>query len=144
MFDHPGFRKYGFEEVPIDQDIFIMDIRWAAEHEGAWRLGGQEVARSLRKDKGEWSSGAAEGEGKMSQPNMLDPTPELPDDTLITNVRFSTRVRNALKAAGLKTVGEVREASDATLLSLQDLGQGSVAHLRGTLGLPSCDGVRPG
>jgi hypothetical protein len=43
----------------------------------------------------------------------------------------------------LKTVGEVREASDATLLSLQDLGQGSVAHLRETLGLPSTDGVRP-
>ena len=75
--------------------------------------------------------------------SMLYPAPELPDDTLITNVRFSTRVRNALNAAGLKTVGEVREASDATLLSLQDLGPGSVAHLRETLGLPSTDGVRP-
>ena len=74
---------------------------------------------------------------------MLYPAPELPDDTLIANVRFSTRVRNALNAAGLKTVGEVREASDATLLSLRDLGQGSVAHLRETLGLPSTDDVRP-
>jgi DNA-directed RNA polymerase alpha subunit len=74
---------------------------------------------------------------------FLYPTPELPDDTLIANARFSTRVRNALNAAGLKTVGEVREASDATLLSLRDLGQGSVAHLRETLGLPSIDGVRP-
>jgi DNA-directed RNA polymerase alpha subunit len=74
---------------------------------------------------------------------MLYPAPELPDDTPVANVRFSTRVRNALKAAGLKTVGEVREASDATLLSLQDLGQVSVDHLRETLALPSTDGVRP-
>jgi DNA-directed RNA polymerase alpha subunit len=74
---------------------------------------------------------------------FLYPTPELPDDTLIANVRFSTRVRNALNAADLKTAGEVREASDGTLLSLRDLGQGSVAHLRETLGLPSTGGVRP-
>jgi DNA-directed RNA polymerase alpha subunit len=74
---------------------------------------------------------------------MFYPAPELPDDTPIENVRFSTRVRNALTTAGLKTVGEIREASDAMLLSLQDLGKGSVAHLRETLGLPSKDGVRP-
>jgi DNA-directed RNA polymerase alpha subunit len=74
---------------------------------------------------------------------MFYPAPELPDDTPIENVRFSTRVRNALTTAGLKTVGEIREASDAMLLSLQDLGKGSVAHLRETLGLPSMDGVRP-
>jgi len=74
---------------------------------------------------------------------MLYPAPELPDDTPIENVRFSTRVRNALITADLKTVGEIREASDAMLLSLQDLGKGSVADLRETLGLPSTDGVRP-
>jgi DNA-directed RNA polymerase alpha subunit len=74
---------------------------------------------------------------------MLYPAPELPDDTPIDNVRLSTRIRNAVTAAGLKTVGEIREASDATLLGLQDLGKGSVAHLRETLGLPSCDSVRP-
>jgi DNA-directed RNA polymerase alpha subunit len=74
---------------------------------------------------------------------MFYPAPELPDDTPIENVRFSTRIRNALEAAGLKTVGEVRETPDATLLTFQDLGPGSVAHLRETLGLPSCDGVRP-
>jgi DNA-directed RNA polymerase alpha subunit len=74
---------------------------------------------------------------------MLYPAPELPDDTPIENVRFSTRIRNAVKAVGWKTVGEIREASDAMLLSLQDLGKGSVAHLRETLGLPSTDGVRP-
>ena len=74
---------------------------------------------------------------------MLYPTPELPDNTRIEDVRFSTRIRAALKAAGWKTVGEIREASDATLLGLQDLGKGSVSHLRKTLGLPSKDGVRP-
>jgi DNA-directed RNA polymerase alpha subunit len=74
---------------------------------------------------------------------MLYPAPDLPDDTPIGNVRFSTRIRNAVTAAGWKTVGEVREASDATLLGLQDLGKGSVTHLRETLGLPSTDGVRP-
>jgi DNA-directed RNA polymerase alpha subunit len=74
---------------------------------------------------------------------MLYPTPELPDNTLIKSVRFSTRIRNALNAAGLKTVGEVRETSDATLITFQDLGTSSVAHLRQTSGLPSTDGVRP-
>jgi DNA-directed RNA polymerase alpha subunit len=74
---------------------------------------------------------------------MFYPAPELPDDTPIDNVRFATRIRTAVTAAGWKTVGEIREASDATLLSLQDLGKGSVAHLRETLGLPSEAGVRP-
>jgi hypothetical protein len=48
-----------------------------------------------------------------------------------------------LAAAGLKTVGEVRETADETLLSFQDLGPDSVASLRRTLGLPSTDGVSP-
>ncbi len=73
----------------------------------------------------------------------LYPAPELPDNTPIDNVRFSARIRKAVMAAGLKTVGEIREASDATLLGVQDLGKGSVFHLRETLGLPSKEGVRP-
>ena len=72
-----------------------------------------------------------------------NPTPELPDDTPIERVRFPTRIRNVLDVAGLRTVGDVREISDDTLLSFQDIGKGSVAYLRETLGLPSCDGVRP-
>src|SRR5450756_1641015 len=48
---------------------------------------------------------------------MLYPAPEIPDDTLIDNVRFSTRIRRALTTAGWKNVGQIREASDATLLS---------------------------
>jgi hypothetical protein len=52
--------------------------------------------------------------------------------------RASTTTRRSRK-----TVGEVRETSDEILLSFPDLGEGSVAHLRETLDLPSCDGVRP-
>jgi DNA-directed RNA polymerase alpha subunit len=74
---------------------------------------------------------------------FLYPTPELPDNTPIEHVRLATRIRNALNSAGIKTVGEVRETSDETLLSMQDLGKTSVSNLRETLGLPSCDGVRP-
>ena len=74
---------------------------------------------------------------------MLYPSPELPDDTPIENVRFSTRIRNALDAASMKTIGEVRETSDDNLLSLQDLGPSSFSYLRESLGLPSTDGVRP-
>jgi len=73
----------------------------------------------------------------------LEPTPELPDDTPVREVRFPTRIKNALFAAGLKTIGEVRETSDNALLALPDFGKTSVAQLRETLGLPSCDGVRP-
>jgi hypothetical protein len=43
---------------------------------------------------------------------MLYPAPDLPDDTPIGNVYFSTRIRNAIAAAGWKTVGEIRDASD--------------------------------
>jgi DNA-directed RNA polymerase alpha subunit len=74
---------------------------------------------------------------------MLDPTPELLDDTLISRVDFPTRMQNVLSGAGIRTVGEVRESSDDMLRSLPDLGKVSVDHLRKTLGLPSCDGVRP-
>jgi DNA-directed RNA polymerase alpha subunit len=80
---------------------------------------------------------------EMSDRTMLEPTPELPDDTLISGVEFPVRIRTALAIAGLETVGEVRETSDEILLSFQDFGKASVAHLRETLGLPSTDGVRP-
>jgi DNA-directed RNA polymerase alpha subunit len=74
---------------------------------------------------------------------MLEPTPELPDETLISDIEFPTRIRTVLAAAGLETVGEVRETSDEILLSFQDLGKASIAYLRETLGLASTDGVRP-
>ena len=79
----------------------------------------------------------------MNEGYQIDPTPELPDDTLISRVQFPTRIQNALSDAALRTVGEVREASDEMLRSLPDLGPRSVKHLRETLGLPSFDGARP-
>jgi DNA-directed RNA polymerase alpha subunit len=72
----------------------------------------------------------------------LEPTPELPDNTPIREVRFPARIKDALFAAGLKTVGDVRETLDEALLALPNFGRASVAQLRETLGLPSCDGVR--
>jgi DNA-directed RNA polymerase alpha subunit len=74
---------------------------------------------------------------------MLEPTPELPDDTPIDRVGFPPRLRGALTGGDLKTVGDVRQMSDRDLLSLQELGLGSLTYLREMLGLPSCDGVRP-
>jgi DNA-directed RNA polymerase alpha subunit len=74
---------------------------------------------------------------------MLFPAPEFPDNTPIGHVRFSSRIPNALNAAGMKTIGEVRETSANALLSLPGLGSGSVARLREALGLSSTDGVRP-
>jgi DNA-directed RNA polymerase alpha subunit len=74
---------------------------------------------------------------------MLYPAPGLPDETPINNVRFSARIANALNAAGVKTVGEIRQAPDATLLSFQDLGASSIARLRETLGPAPSRTVKP-
>jgi DNA-directed RNA polymerase alpha subunit len=63
-----------------------------------------------------------------------DPDPNLPDYASIDQVRFPPRIKWALVAAGLKTVGDVRNTSDATLLSIQNLGQSSVTRLRNELG----------
>jgi hypothetical protein len=52
------------------------------------------------------------------------------------------RIKDALFAAGLKIVAEVREISDEAF-RLPDFGKASVAYLRETLGLPSTHGVRP-
>ena len=71
---------------------------------------------------------------------MLQPTPQLPNDTSIHDVQFSpevrltTRIRNVLSTAGLKTIGEVRGAPDAMLKSLPDMGGNCIALLRQTLG----------
>jgi Bacterial RNA polymerase, alpha chain C terminal domain len=53
----------------------------------------------------------------------VEPTPELPDNTPIRDVRFPTRIQDALFAAGIKTVGEVREMADETLVGLPELGK---------------------
>lgn len=72
---------------------------------------------------------------------MIDPVPELPDDTLIDSVRLPQRIRDAVNSAGLKTVGEVRDKADAEILGLPSFGKNSLLYLRRTLGLPSSKGV---
>jgi DNA-directed RNA polymerase alpha subunit len=69
---------------------------------------------------------------------MLDSTHELSDDTPIGDVELTTRIRNALNAAGLKTVGEVREMSDKALCGLLDFGLSSLSYLREKFG-PALD-----
>ena len=73
----------------------------------------------------------------------LDPSPELPDNTAIADLNLPTRIRNALLAGDMSTIGDVREASDKALLNLQDIGSESVAYLREAFGLSSSEGVRP-
>jgi DNA-directed RNA polymerase alpha subunit len=104
-----------------------------ADHESAEKAFHQNRKR-LRQER--LAREAAEGP-------MVAPTPELPDDTPIERVLFSTRIQDALRAADLKTIGEVRKVSDRTLISLPGLGKGALADVRGKLGLPSTDGVRP-
>ena len=67
----------------------------------------------------------------------LEPTPGLPANMSIREIRFPAQIRDALFAAGLKTVGQVRTISDEALLALPDFGTASVANLRETLGLAS-------
>jgi len=73
---------------------------------------------------------------------MIDPTPELPDDMPIASVELPPKVQRALTAAGLRTVGKIRETPDTEILRIQDLRESSLALLRKTLGLPSSMGVR--
>jgi DNA-directed RNA polymerase alpha subunit len=67
---------------------------------------------------------------KPQMTERIDPTPQLSGDTPIDSIRLPTRILNVLANEGLKTVGEVRAASDAMLVSLPDLGPRSVAFLR--------------
>lgn len=35
VFDHPLFRIYAFEEVPLDRDVFLMDEQWLDQYEAS-------------------------------------------------------------------------------------------------------------
>ena len=65
---------------------------------------------------------------------MFDLGPDLPDDTLVEMVRLPTRIRNAENFAGLKTIGDFRETTDATFARIPNLGPVSVKWLRAQLG----------
>jgi hypothetical protein len=75
---------------------------------------------------------------------MIDPSPELPDDTSIKTVKLPSKIKRALLMTGLRTVGEIRETPDIAILQIKDLGESSLALLREKLGLPSSQGVRSG
>lgn len=64
---------------------------------------------------------------------MFDLESDLPDDTLVEMVRLPTRIRNAVKFAGLKTIGDLRETTDEMFASIPNLGPGSVKWLRAKL-----------
>jgi hypothetical protein len=53
---------------------------------------------------------------------LLEPTADLPDDISLERVRLPTRIRNVLLSAGVRTIGEIREATDATLVSFPNMG----------------------
>jgi len=65
---------------------------------------------------------------------VIDPTPDLPDETSVNTVRLPTRIRNALAAVQVQTVGEVRRMPDRQLFALQNIGRKSLAFLRRALG----------
>lgn len=66
--------------------------------------------------------------------NKIDPTPDLPQETPLHLIRLPTRIRNVFKAAGIFTVGEARETSDAAFLSFVNFGPGSLFYIRKALG----------
>jgi DNA-directed RNA polymerase alpha subunit len=66
---------------------------------------------------------------------MIDPSPELPDDTSTESVELPQKVKDTLVAAGLKTVGDIRETPDSEILQIQNLGKSSLALLRENLGI---------
>jgi hypothetical protein len=34
-FTHPEFRTYAFEDVPVEQDLLLMDVKWLRDWEAA-------------------------------------------------------------------------------------------------------------
>jgi DNA-directed RNA polymerase alpha subunit len=78
----------------------------------------------------------AEGEGEVKH-LLLDPTPDMPDDTEIDQIRWPTRILTVLQNAGIQTVREIRETSDADILRFRRGGPQVVAFLRTALGRPT-------
>src|ERR1700737_3356787 len=53
---------------------------------------------------------------------MIDPSPELPDDTLIESVELPPKIKHTLVTAGLEPVGDIRETPDSEILQIQISG----------------------
>src|SRR6266567_2607798 len=119
--------RKAFRDLDAREAMAEHDKTQAAFHDNRERLRSERLAREAADPAG----------GKL-----VIPTPQLPDDTPIDKLRLTTRMREALRAEGLKTVGEIREKSDQQLLTIRDLGSGSIAHLRASLGMESVRVVR--
>lgn len=68
---------------------------------------------------------------------MFNASSDLLDSTLIETIRLPSTLLDALTSAGLKTVGEVRAATNDELHSIPDIGANTVTYLRMTLGHPA-------
>jgi hypothetical protein len=137
-----GAGKMNGDKKSTDPGLSPAERKTLREHEAHEAIADHESAQKAFHENRERLREERRGREAAVGP-MVAPTPELPDDMPTERVLFSTRIHNALRAAGLKTVGEVREMSDANLIGLPDFGKGSLSHLRAKLGLPSTDGVRP-
>lgn len=58
MFDHPKIQVYRFEEVPLNEDLSLMDEKWMAEYEAALVKSVREVGESAH-TVGYYSAAAA-------------------------------------------------------------------------------------
>lgn len=69
---------------------------------------------------------------------------ELPDDTPLTDLLITTRVRSCLLNGGYKTVGELRLLSDHALMTLQNFGEVALLEVRLLTGQikPGSKGIR--
>ena len=110
--------RKAFRDLDAREAMAEYDRTQTAFHDNHERLRSERLAREAADPAG----------GKL-----VVPTPQLPDDTPIDKLQLTTRIREALHAGGLRTVGEIRDKSDQQLLAIRDLGSGSVAHLRASL-----------
>ena len=116
-----------------DPGVSAAERKTLRSHEAQEAIADHEEAQAFRENRERLREERLRREAAAGP--MFYPAPELPDGTLIQNVRFSTRIRKALDAEGMKTIGEIRKASDSKLLSSPDFGKEFVAYLRQTLGL---------
>src|SRR3954468_15382003 len=69
--------------------------------------------------------------------SVIDPRrPWTSDETPIEDLDLWTRALNALRRAGVRTVGGLRRKTDADLLRLRGFGPGALAVVRAVAPLP--------
>jgi DNA-directed RNA polymerase alpha subunit len=125
--------RKAFRDLDAREAMAEYDRAQTAFHDNHERLRSERLVRFERLAR----EAADPAGGKL-----VVPTPQLPDDTPIDKLQLTTRIREALHAGGLRTVGEIRDKSDQQLLSIRDLGSGSVAHLRASLSVTPVRAVR--